>query len=199
MKTLTGWAFDDGFLKNLFPDAEPIPYFSHNFDSLKASVQGTETDVLVGWSLGGQVAARLISTGAIRTKLLVLIAAPYSLAGQNIGDFIKNFMANPKTTISDFRKIVAPMYGVFQEIGGQDLLRWLNEELALISCDSLDFSRFPRTVIIHGINDTVVPSSHAAMFSRRIKNSVTHMLQSCGHAPHIDYPEKIKSIIEKEA
>src|SRR5690606_29758379 len=80
---LSGWGQKADALRNIIPagaKASFLDYVEYGsaeafFASLPKKIP--EPDVLMGWSLGGQLAARLVAGKKIKPKLLVLIGAPY--------------------------------------------------------------------------------------------------------------------------
>src|SRR5690349_8984668 len=77
--TISGWGQAHDSLASIAPDSATHLDYS-NFTNIGAffdSIKGQAPDILVGWSLGGQIALRAISDGIIKPKKLVLLATPY--------------------------------------------------------------------------------------------------------------------------
>lgn len=51
------------------------------------------------------------------------------------------------------------------------------------------------TFIIWGKQDHMIPVAHAQVIKEGIMNSKLHILDSCGHNPQIEYPEKFNSLV----
>ncbi|MBM3579641.1 MAG: alpha/beta hydrolase [Alphaproteobacteria bacterium] len=173
-------------------------------------------DVLVGWSLGGQLAIRLIEKKILQPKLLILFAPPFQMikdsriqagmARASFDEFYKNFSAAPTQTLKQFAILTAMNDRNAAEIARsldvnennfEQLKFWL-EELARFSCFDIDFSNMPRTLYFHGAGDMIVHPSQAEYFCQGIKNFRLEILSNCGHAPHLSDPKKIRKIVSEE-
>lgn len=53
------------------------------------------------------------------------------------------------------------------------------------------------TCIIWGENDKMYPVQHAEVYERNIHTATLHVLENCGHMPHIEQSEKCTAIIEQ--
>jgi len=78
--TLSGWGQPHDALAAIAPEATHVDYARHT-SVLGAladiAARANEHDMVVGWSLGGQLAVRAIAAGMFRPKQLVLIATPF--------------------------------------------------------------------------------------------------------------------------
>lgn len=65
--------------ESIILNLKSFDYLSHDsFDSVKSELQNLcDIDLVIAWSLGGQLAMRLISAGILKTKFLILIATPF--------------------------------------------------------------------------------------------------------------------------
>ena len=80
---LSGWGQKFDSLESIFDPiffARSLNYSKFNdvqkfFTSIEQ--QKLNTEILVGWSLGGQLAIRLIEKQILQPKLLILIAPPF--------------------------------------------------------------------------------------------------------------------------
>ena len=217
--TLSGWGQPYDALADLLPEATHMEYAHHEaidqaLDSIADTGQGY--DVIIGWSLGGQLAARAIAAGKIKPKKLVLLATPFQFVeiGKNgIGMkrdtfeiFYHNFMKNPARTLNKAWDLVHYMDTQAKFIKDQlstfskDAVltrNWLNW-LALIngySCKELDFQSFPPTLIVHGTRDAVVGVEQAECFVKHIASARLEIWQDCGHAPHWHDRNRLRSLI----
>jgi pimeloyl-[acyl-carrier protein] methyl ester esterase len=219
---LSGWGQKFDSLENIFSES----FFVSSFDYSKLScvadffsaleLQKTNPEVLVGWSLGGQLAIRLIEKKILQPKLLILIAPPFQMiknsrvqAGMSpktFDEFYKNFSLAPTKTLKQFAiltsmndrnaKEIADNLDVSEE-NFEHLKLWL-KELERFSCFDVDFSEMPRTLYFHGAGDMIVHASQAEYFCKRIKNMRFELFKNCGHAPHLSDPELFKKIIYEE-
>ncbi|MES2960978.1 MAG: alpha/beta fold hydrolase [Pseudomonadota bacterium] len=194
-------------------------YFAFdNVEKLFAEIatQKLNPEILIGWSLGGQLAVRLIEKKILTPKLLILIAPPFQMlkdsrihAGmsQNAFDeFYGNFVKAPTQTLKQFSILTAMNDRSAKEIAKtldindknfEQLKFWL-EELSRFSCFDVDFSNMPRTLFFQGAGDMIVHASQAEYFKERIKNFRLEIFNNCGHAPHLSDVEKLRKIIAEE-
>jgi len=173
-------------------------------------------EILVGWSLGGQLAVRLIEKQILKPKLLILIAPPFQLmkdakiqAGMALEAFKKfhdNFVDAPDQTLKQFSILTA-----MNDINAADIARnldvndknfaqlvyWL-DELARFSCFNVDFSNMPRTLYFHGAGDMIVHVAQAQYFQQRIKDFHEVIFSGCGHAPQLSDGKRLREMIFEE-
>ncbi len=176
-------------------------------------------EVIVGWSLGGQIACRLVVKGILKPKLLILISTPFqfvksrlisvAMPKKSFDTFRQNFENNFSKTLEKFSllmmlndkraKELARNLNITQE-NYQNLVFWL-DELSRFSCYDLDFTKFPidtKTLILQGEDDLVVHQSQALIFANKINNSRLEILPQCGHCPHITNFTQLENIILEE-
>ncbi len=219
---LSGWGQKFDSLESIF---DPI-FFAQSFDYSKfdsvekfftaIEEQKLNPEILVGWSLGGQLAIRLIEKNILKPKLLILLAPPFQMvkdvriqagmAKTTFDDFYKNFSAAPTQTLKQFSILTAMNDRNASEIARtldvneenfEQLKFWL-KELERFSCFDIDFSKMPRTLYFHGAGDMIVHASQAEYFKQRIKNLRLEIFKNCGHAPHLSDVEKMRKIILEE-
>jgi len=222
---LTGWGQKFDSLEFIFRDKSFDPFFVSSveysklnnvadfFESIKKL---PNPDILVGWSLGGQLAIRLIEKKILFPKLLVLIAPPFQMikdlriqAGMSEKTFLEfynNFCQAPDKTLKQFAILSAMNDRNASEIARnldisdknfEQLKFWL-EELKRFSCFDVDFSNMPRTLFFQGAGDMIVHASQAEIFKSHIKNFRLEIFKNCGHAPHLNDVEKLRKIILEE-
>lgn len=223
---LSGWGQKFDSLEIIFNDSIFDPFFVSSFDySSLSSVeeffssiqsQNKNPEILIGWSLGGQLAIRLIEKKIISPKLLILLAPPFQMikdsriqagmAKNTFDEFYKNFSQAPDQTLKQFAILTAMNDRHASEIARtldihdknfEQLKFWL-EELSRFSCFDVDFSDMPRTLFFQGAGDMIVHSSQADYFKQRIKNFRLEIFKNCGHAPHLSDVEKMRKIITEE-
>lgn len=204
---LSGWGQPAVAMTPLFPEAQTFDYA--HLPGWEACL-GALTDyrgheIVVGWSLGGQIAARAVAAGALRPKLLVLIAAPFrflAAPGATLGmkpelfeTFRSNYRRNPGRTLDKSWALVAhddekaaqiaahlaPLRG---QVRDRDWGHWL-DALAGFSCRELDFSCFPPTLLLHGARDAVSDPAQSLAFLRAIPHARLELWGGSGHAPHL--------------
>jgi pimeloyl-[acyl-carrier protein] methyl ester esterase len=205
---LSGWGQPHDALSAIAPDALHFDYgrYETEDDALAAIAHaGRHAKTVIGWSLGGQLALRLIAQGMLKPQKLVLIAAPFQFvetASKPLGmkrdlheKFRGNFISNPERTlnksweliIKDDRheeKIRSRMQQQDkQTVLSREWLGWL-DALERFSCDNLDMGAVPPTLILHGEKDVVISPEQSLHFVQRLPKATLHMLPDCGHAPH---------------
>jgi len=51
------------------------------------------------------------------------------------------------------------------------------------------------TLIIWGVQDPIIPVTHAHLAHQMIRNSQLHILDRCGHVPQIEKPEEFNRLV----
>jgi pimeloyl-ACP methyl ester carboxylesterase len=221
---LTGWGQKFDSLEEIFSDKIFDPFFVASFNYSKLDnveeffdkIRDEKPEIIVGWSLGGQLAIRLIAKKILSPKLLVLFAPPFQMikderiqAGMSQKTFLEfynNFTKAPDKTLKQFAILSAMNDRNAKEIARtlevsednfKQLKFWL-EELERFSCFDIDFSNMPRTLFFQGLGDMIVHESQAGYFRERIKNMRLEFFKNCGHAPHLNDLNKVRKIIEEE-
>lgn len=217
--TISGWGQPYDALKTIVPaDAIHIDY-SHapSIADFYRIIKNHNPDVIVGWSLGGQLALRAISDGVISPKSLVLLATPYQFVASkeikcamnvdNFNAFYNSFESDPVRTLKRFLTLIS-----LNDSNAHDILmylrhhtdtahasRWLYwlSELESFSCNTIDFSYIPKTLAFHGDDDTVVDIAQTGLFMPLISNYTLETFQKCGHAPHLHNEGKVRELIKK--
>ena len=190
------YSLSEGFLK--FKDSYKFP---------------PNPQVVIGWSLGGQIALRLIQQKIFTPKLLVLIAPPFQMvkdariqAGMSIktyNEFFDNLSKAPDATLKKF-SILSIMNDKnksqiiknleISDENHQKLIIWL-QELKDFSCFDFDFTNMPPTLFYIGAGDMVVHNSQSKYFADRIDDFELHIFDNCGHAPHLSDKELFNNIL----
>lgn len=175
-----------------------------------------QCDVLIGWSLGGQLAIRSIHYGHITTKLLVLLATPYDfidatgnpfgMETENFNLFEQDFYKSPEKTLRRFNALVSKgdshATTIAKTLRNQSCstdgwLKWLRE-LRYFSGDEIKFTNFPKTLVIHGRNDHVVRCDQTEIFYSKIPHCNVTILEDAGHALHLHNTQLIQQLISNE-
>ena len=218
--TLSGWGQPHDALSHLAPTARHIDYARHQSVSaaLLDIAHEPQPDLVIGWSLGGQLAVRAIAAGMLKPRKLVLIAAPFQFVKtpqRPIGmprdafdTFRDNYRRNPQRTLAKAWELIAKDDTNADEVRThlgkhekhivleKDWLHWL-DLLESFSCDGLHLAEFPPTTIIHGDRDLVVYPEQSLEFSKSIPHAKLISLSGCGHAPHWHDFERIKKAIHE--
>ena len=223
MKTvlcLSGWAQKSNVLEKLFnKDEFEIINFDYsrfsNIDDFFNEIKKAKInpEIIIGWSLGGQLACRLIENKILNPKYLILIAAPFqfvksakiaaAMPQKSFDEFYSNFVFKPDKTLKKFSllmnindknaKDLANNLDINDE--NHDKLAFWLKELERFSCYDLNFANFPKTLILHGLGDLVVHSSQSKIFNEKIANSKLELIKDCGHMPHFIYENELKDKI----
>lgn len=182
-------------------------------DKTAAIAENSQPEIVVGWSLGGQLALRLIEKKILRPQLLILIAPPFQLvkdarvaAGMALTTFKKfrdDFANAPDKTLKQFAILTAMNDRNASDIARSldvndknfaQLVFWL-DELARFSCFDVDFSNMPQTLYFHGAGDMIVPTLQAQYFKERIANLHQEIFVQCGHAPQLSDVVRLRKVI----
>lgn len=173
-------------------------------------------ELIIGWSLGGQIALRLCADNILKPKKLILIAPPFQLVkNQKIEagmteklyeEFLKNLENSVDETMKKFAILSIMNDKNKSEIldnllidnnNSQQLIIWL-KELKEFSCFDLDFSKIPPTVYLMGKGDMIVHQLQVKYFEQRIKNFSVKYFDNCGHAPHISNSSLFNQILQEQ-
>lgn len=214
--TFSGWGQPHDALDNIAKDADHINYFKmDSIDELFKNIEGTSTDIAIGWSLGGQIALRAIENGCLKANKVILLATPFSFLenesfkfGMNISayeNFKNTFTQNPKLGMKKFSGLIARNDEKQKEIlkhlkeGSNYCDNWIYwlEELEHFRCSSLAFKNINSLTIIHGRQDTIVDVSQIGLFLPFAPFTKTKIIENCGHAPHLNNPQLIIDTIKE--
>ena len=197
---ISGWGQSADSLKILFPKADVIDYLSMNsLEELEQNISGSY-DIVIGWSLGGQIAVYLLSSKIINTKCLTLIATAYKFPND---DFFKGFrdlfLLNPEKCLKRFSLLIAKGHNDPKKIisslenyySKDNLLYWL-EKLVNLSIKDIDINNINLSslLLFHGKNDNIVSIDNIYNLEK-IYKSKKFILDNCGHAPHLEYSDYI--------
>jgi pimeloyl-ACP methyl ester carboxylesterase len=216
---LSGFGQEPQTFKNVFnnKDVIALDYLQNkNFEDLLTSdLKAYDNEVVIGWSLGGQVAIRLIEKQKLKPKLLILIATPFQFVEDD-----KNEVGMPLELFNQFQYVLndKPKHALgylehltsLQDKNPEDVLKnmvaientdnlnsWL-QELKDFNCFNVDFKNFPKTVYICGDGDAVVNSKQYEYFNKRLGDFEMRIIFSCGHAPHFSHKNEFLNIINEK-
>ncbi len=221
---LSGWGQKSDSLEIIFKESFFDPFFVSSFDysalasteSFFTEIKSQNPEILIGWSLGGQLSVRLIEKRILAPKLLILLAPPFqmikderiqaAMSRETFDQFYKNFSLAPSQTLKQFAILTA-----MNDRNASDIAKTLDindknfanfkfwlEELSRFSCFDVDFTNMPRTLFIQGAGDMIVHASQANYFSEKIKNCRLEIFKNCGHAPHLNDLARLRKIISEE-
>jgi len=223
---LSGWGQKFDSLEIIFNESIFDPFFvsSENYSTFDSTEKffadiaskNLNPEIVIGWSLGGQLAIRLIEKKILSPKLLILLAPPFQMVKDEriqaampkdvFDEFYKNFSTAPSKTLKQFAILTAmndsnaSAIAKTLDINDQNFAQlkfWL-EELSHFSCFDIDFSNMPRTLFFQGAGDMIVHASQAEYFKQKIQNFRLEIFKNCGHAPHLSNVEKLQEIILEE-
>ena len=223
--SLAGWAQKpsslDPVFSSLFSSHQIIHFDYSQFSNIEdcfAALQNLKIKpkIIAGWSLGGQIAARLIAQKIFNPKFLILFAAPFqfvksariaaAMPEASFDIFRENFVKNSLATLEKFSLLM--MLNDSQrarelednldlnEKNYNNLIFWL-DELKRFSCYDLNFTNFPKTLIFQGEGDMVVNVLQAKIFAEKIANSQLKILANCGHCPHISNLNQVEHALNQ--
>lgn len=220
--TISGWAQKPDSLMPAVPQGMQGTYIDYLYCndmqeiSQKLLPPYLNTPIVMGWSLGAQIAVRAIAAGALNPKLLVLFSPPFQYVNGNglecgapkvvFTAFRHGYSVSPKKALYGFTQrmigVDNPLHPIFatMESDPERLKAWLHwlKVLGDFSCTSLDFTHFPRTVIFHNQPDSINPTPQSELFMRRLPNARREVLALEGHAPHIQAKERVQEILKQE-
>ncbi len=218
--TASGWGQPYDALASIAPDAIHADYARHDNveDALGEFAYGA-CDTAIGWSLGGQLIVRAVAAGLLRPKRLVLIATPFQFVASSdvphgmkrdlYAKFHDNYARDAMRTLHKAWELIAkgdkhaPRVRLHMERQPKEAmlekhwLRWL-QLLDSYSCEELDFSDFPPTLLIHGDGDAVVDQAQSTLFAQRMPAAKRIVFEGCGHAPHWHDTEKLRKILSEQ-
>lgn len=191
-----------GYGRSIPPTRDfPIDFFdrdARDAAGLMKKLGFTKYSVL-GWSDGGNVACVLAAAYPDEVEKLVVWGAGAYVTEGELKEFeketdISSWGEKSRQKMSDlygeqyFRDAVNNWYAgyvkIFSEKGGEIFAK----DLVHIEA---------RTLIIHGIKDTMCPSFHAEFLHKNIKNSIADFWEDSGHDPHLHEPDKFNGVVEK--
>ena len=216
---LSGFGQEPETFKNVFSNKDVIAldYLQNkNFeDLLTQDLKAYDNEVVIGWSLGGQFAIRLIEKQILKPKLLILIATPFQfvendknkvgMPSQSFNQFQNALDENPAQALAYLRHLASledknphdVLNCMVAVLDTDNLNSWL-KELKDFNCFNVDFKNFPKTIYICGDGDAVVNYKQNKYFSERLSDFEMQIIFSCGHAPHFSHKNEFLHIINEK-
>ncbi len=214
--TLSGWTQPVDALMHLAEDAVTFDY--SDYPSPEASFVGlgkfSEVERIIAWSMGGQLALRAMAAGVLKPKHLTLIAPPAQfvtadgLKGMDpltFEQFRTNYAGDPARTKERFHGLIAKgdadfkrvkeMLGYHPQV--EDTARWLPwlDDLAAYRLPPASLANLPPTLIIHGMNDVIVPHAQSLHLAQMSPQVTLRSWDTVGHAPHLHDASRVMAEI----
>lgn len=203
---ISGWTQPTRSLANIAPAAHHLEYaHTRRIDKAHKALPHAEYDAVIGWSLGGILARRMVIEGHIKTRALVLISTPFqfvrdarmphAMPPETFETFYANYRDDTQRTTSRFGGLMAKgdrhHKRILEELEhhpemlNPDLwLPWL-DELKIYSAANDDYTHLPPTLMIHGEQDGIIRHEQGLALHQKIPSSTLLSLPDCGHAPHL--------------
>ena len=198
---LSGWTQPTDALAHIARDAVLFDYSDYPTpETAIAELKKINPTHVVAWSMGGQLALRAMAAGVLSPKHLTLIAAPYRFVGPDgMGDetfrlFRESYIADAARTKMRFHGLIAKGDAKQKQVMGMlghhphvlDTSRWLPwlDALAGHVVDMSALASLPPTLIIHGMNDTIVPHTQSEHLAAHLPHTQLNRWADVGHAPH---------------
>ena len=181
------------------PWVSTITDVAHFYIGLMSAL-GLEGQVsLMGFSMGGWLAAEIAAMYPSKVKGMVLVGA-VGIKPQ-VGEIAETLMVSPQSTqkLAFYDISKAPdLESLTQE--QQDIL-WSNREMTSRLCwkpymhnpslpEYLRLVRLP-SLIVWGRQDGIVPLNCADIYHEVLEGSALHVIDQCGHSPQIEKPEEL--------
>ena len=188
-----------------------LDFFS-NFLEKFFIASNVDRPIILGSSLGGQISAEYTSTHPQNVEKLIL-TSPSGVMKQATPALDAYMMAAMYPNEQNAKNAFELMEGSGEKIdekitdGFIERMRLPNAKLAFMSTllglknsnsmiKKLESISSP-TLIIWGTNDPVIPIAFAGEFVSAIKNCQFYEMNTCGHTPYVQEPEKFVSYVLK--
>lgn len=168
---------------------------------LKTQFKNEKRVILLGHSLGGQIAIRYAANYPNQISKLVLIASS-GIRDKSLFKILKRsiFLVVAKVgklfTNSGFLKNI--LYKLAREKdyfkASPNMKKTMANILKEEVIDDLSNIKLP-TCIIWGENDSTTPIFQAKLINSKIRNSELHILKNTKHSPQFSHPKKVAKII----
>lgn len=212
---LSGWTQPSDALAHLEQGATLFDYSDYpDVDSAVAALRALNPARIIGWSLGGQLALRAIAIGALSPRHLTVIAAPLQFIGDEKRKgmdpttyqlFRESYAKDPVRTMARFHALLAKgdsaakhvMVRLSHHSQAANTARWLPwlDALAAARLDVSTLASAPPTLIIHGMNDAIVPVAQSEALADALPEVTLAIWADAGHAPHVhDGPRLVAAI-----
>ena len=201
---LIGYGYSDKPVVDYTPD-----FFSSFLEKFFIALKITRP-IIIGSSLGGQIAADYASTHSNKVEKLILVSPAGSMK-QSTPVLDAYIMAalypNEQSAKNAFEMMESSGNQVDDRIvrGFIERMQLPNAKLAFMSTvlglknsevitTKLHTIHSP-TLIIWGSKDPVIPIQHAESFASSIKDCRFYRMDGCGHTPYVQDPDTFSSIV----
>jgi pimeloyl-ACP methyl ester carboxylesterase len=163
---------------------------------------GLEQVSIMGFSMGGWIAAEIAAMSSQRVKRIVVVNAVG--IKPEVGDITEVLMVSPedvqKLAFYDISKVpTAPE--LTQE---EQEVKWRNREMTSRLCwrpymhnpklpEYLKLIRVP-ALIVWGREDGIIPINCAEIYNQALQGSTLRIIDQCGHSPQIEKPQEFLDI-----
>lgn len=218
MLTFSGWTQSPTSLQVVAPDALGVDYAAaRNFDEVVDILPQREADVVIGWSLGAVIARQLMQRGALKAQRFISIAAPYqfvrdaalheAMPQDTFEQFYANYRDDTQRTVGRFAALVAKgdakakqvLAAIEHHLQVSDASVWLPwlDRLRDYSARHHAYDALPRALIIHGVQDAIIPVRQAELLAAYLPDATLHLLPGAGHAPHLHDAQEVRRIVKE--
>ena len=164
---------------------------------------GLEQVSLVGFSMGGWIAAEIAAMCAHKLRGLVLVDA-VGIKPQ-VGEIAEVLMVSPAATQTlayyDISKAPNLEEGLTPE---KEAVLWSNREMASRLCwkpymhnpNLPEYLKLVRTqaLIVWGRQDGIVPLNCGEIYHQALQGSTLHVIDECGHSPQMEKPQEFLDV-----
>lgn len=217
-------------LRARFPDSHAVPLpgyagsaMANTLDEMAERIAQSvvANTILIGWSLGAQVAMRIALNQPEKISRLVLIGAtpcfvnredwPHGVADEVFEQFSMNLAEDYAGTIRRFLYLQAQGSDAVRTVLSELRTRLLAQPrpaegaleagLGILRGTDLrnEVSRLSVPVsLIHGSGDKLAPVSAARWLMETIPDSCLHEIKGAGHAPFLSHAEEVARLIANE-
>jgi pimeloyl-[acyl-carrier protein] methyl ester esterase len=163
--------------------------------------------ILVGWSLGGQLALQLAANASLRVRALVLIAStprfvlgedwPHGLAPGVLQEFASRLERDPRGTVADFLELqVRGSAELQRELSAHGIAQPAALAAGLAQLQHNDLRELARaldipTLIIAGQYDRITPPQAAQALQAMLPQGRLLSLGRAGHAPFLSHQAQV--------
>ena len=161
-------------------------------------VLGLDRPSVVGFSMGGWLAAEIAAMGPDRLKGMVLVAA-VGIKPQ-VGEIAEILMVPPQHTQKLAFYDISKAPNLDELTQEQQDVQWRNREMASRLCwrpymhnpnlpEYLKLIQVP-ALIVCGRQDGIVPVNAGEIYHQVLKGSSLHVFEECGHSPQLEKPQE---------